>query len=89
MHMSIHENKFSSVVAKILGFLPTTYKLTPHIKGKKCTQKKFHPVVVDFQLKKQEKRKKKEETHDWQGRNPRCKVDHLGLPPRPSTWSRR
>jgi hypothetical protein len=47
------ENNFSLVV-------PTTHKLTPHIKGKKC-KKTLHLAIVDFQLKKKEKRKKEKE----------------------------
>jgi hypothetical protein len=35
------ENNLSSVAAKRWCFLPTTYKLTPHIKAKKCTQKSY------------------------------------------------
>jgi hypothetical protein len=34
------DNNFSLVVAKRGGFLPTTHKLTPHIKGKKMQKKK-------------------------------------------------
>jgi hypothetical protein len=70
---SIYENNFSSVVAKRLGFLPTTHKLTPHIKGKKCTKKNLHPVATDWVAK--EERKENEE----EGRNPRCRGSSLGL----------
>jgi hypothetical protein len=45
-------------------FLPTTHKLTPHIKGKKNAKKKkktLHPLAADFQLKKKEKREKENE----------------------------
>jgi hypothetical protein len=56
-------------VAKRLGFLPTTQKLTSHIKGKKCTKKIYTLQQLIGWLKKKEKRRKrkKEETYGAKG----------------------
>jgi hypothetical protein len=44
----ILENNLSSVVAKRGCFLPTSHRLTPHIKAKKCTKKKkLNHAAVD------------------------------------------
>jgi hypothetical protein len=54
-------NNFNMVGVSRWGFLPTTYKLTPHIKGEKNTQKKKqNPALANFQLKTKEMRKKEE-----------------------------
>jgi hypothetical protein len=37
----LFENNLTSVMAKRGTFLPTTHKLTLHIKAKKCTQKNY------------------------------------------------
>jgi hypothetical protein len=42
------ENNFSSIVAKRLGFLPTTHKLTPHIKAKKIHKKKTKKKITPY-----------------------------------------
>jgi hypothetical protein len=41
------ENNLSSDVAERGSFLPTSHRLTPHIKAKKCTKKKINRAVVD------------------------------------------
>jgi hypothetical protein len=48
-----------------VSFAAPNRRKTPHIKGKKCTQKNIYPNAADFQLKKEENRKKrrKNETH--------------------------
>jgi hypothetical protein len=63
------EYNFSLVVIKRLSFLPTIKKLTPHLKGKKCTKKFYTLQQLIGWLKKKEKRRrrKKEETHDAEG----------------------
>jgi hypothetical protein len=83
-----NENNFSLIVATRLGFLPTTHKLTPHIKEKK--KKKSTKKIYTLQqligwLKKKEKRRRRKKE---EGRNPRCRADHPGQPPRPSAGSR-
>jgi hypothetical protein len=81
----VKENNFSSDVAKMEGFLSTTHKLTPQLKGEKCGKKKkkkkkkkknstcsMRPTSI---LKKKEKRKKrKKEKEEGSTANPRFAV---------------
>jgi hypothetical protein len=54
------ENIFRSDVAKRVGFLPTTHKLTPQLKGKKM-QKKLYILQHETHVHSKEERKEKEE----------------------------
>ena len=95
------ENNFNSDVAKMWSFLPTTHMLTPHIKRKKCKKKKnskscrMRPTLqkrekrVTMQQERKEKEEKRREKKKEEGRNPWCRADHPGRPPRPSAWSHR
>jgi hypothetical protein len=57
-----YENNFSSDVAKKEGFLPTTHKLTPQLKGEKCQKKKtLHPTAVETHVLMQHLKKERKE----------------------------
>jgi hypothetical protein len=74
------ENIFCSDVTKRVGFLPTTHKLTPQLKEKKCKKKLYilqHETYVDPKEERKEKEEKEGEGRRKHDRPTvlRCRAD--------------